>query len=286
MISPIQQAYQLLKKSLLALRPMKSFILMPSICSLLDLLILGAILTPIHRLEMLQQPLSKLQWEYFTLFFLLYLVFLYLTHLIFFFSHATLLNGLNAQIQGEKPLLIKALAKTIKCYPAIFWWVTFASTLGFVFLLARPWIRKFEKLEKRLSGQTWGIASYFVIPVLLEENLKPLDALERSSTLMTQTWGSPVMPRFRSIGILATYFFLCLIPLFISILFSLKTATIIGATLSSILVFILSIAYISARTLLMGSLYQYAMGQKTPLGQKPELLKAAFIPAPDLANNQ
>lgn len=281
MLSPSQQAYQLLKKSFEALAPMKRFILMPAICGLLDIAILGAILAPIHRLEMLQQPLSKLQWEHFAIFFLLYLFFLYLTHLLFYFSHATLLSGFMAQIQGEPPNLRKSLKLAFLRYPALFAWVTFASTLGFIIVLARPWIKNLFGFEKRLSGQPWAIASYFIIPVILEQNIGPFAALERSAMLMSKTWGSPLMPRFKSLGLLILSSLLCAIPALITAFVPIKAMFVVGIGLSGILFFALSIIYISARTLLMGSLYEYAMERGHRLRQDPKLLESAFMVLPD-----
>ncbi len=276
MLSPTQHAIELMKKSFKTLGAMKQFILMPALCSLFDLIILGAIIAPLRKLEILQQPLSKLQWQHFIIFFLLYLIFLYLTHLIFSFSHATLLEGLNLQTQDEKPRFTKALHLALKRYWYIFLWMTFASTLGPFWVLARPLLKKIDRFEKRLSGQPWGIATYFIIPVLLEHNLKPLEALEYSSNLMTKTWGAPLIPRFQTVGLVVTSAFLCAIPLLISLMIHREIATTIGVAISGILIFIVGIFYISARVLLLGSLYQYATGRKDPAHQDPELLKMAF----------
>jgi hypothetical protein len=270
MHSPTQHAFQLLKKSFLLLLPIKRFLLMPAICTLVDIGILAAIVTPIHRMEMLQQPFTRLQWEQLAFFFALYLLFIYFTNLILYFSHGTLMNAATADNNGEKTSLIKTLKLTCRHYPSIFLWVTYASTIG-IFL---------APFKRRYSTQLWGVANFFVLPILLEFQCAPREALQRSAELMTKTWGETLTPQFRSAGLVVMFFLLSFIPALIAILIGGKIALSIGIVLTVLLIVSLSIIFISARTLLIWNLYQFASGKKIPVNLNPELLKTAFSQAP------
>ncbi len=48
------------------------------------------------------------------------------------------------------------------------------------------------RLVVRLIGVAWTLASYFVVPVLAEEDLGPIEALRRSADLFRETWGEQV----------------------------------------------------------------------------------------------
>lgn len=266
-MGPIQLAFELLKSSLKQLKGMKRFLFLPAICSLLDLLILGLILSPLHRLESVQQPLSKIQWEHFAVFFALYLIFLYLTHLIFFFSHTTLLQAMNLQLSGGTVTLRKALRKTVSIYYRIILWVSFASTLGFFWSLFR---------KKDLGKQSFGIASYFVLPILIENNIHTIEALRRSSELMTATWGPNLRPRFVNMAIIIPALFVCFIPFFLALAFGGHFLVIFSLGLSLLLIFIFSIFYISARTALLWNLYQFAR-ERNASERAPGLFESAFV---------
>src|SRR5260370_20195438 len=54
-----------------------------------------------------------------------------------------------------------------------------------------------------LIGMAWTLASYFVVPVLVVEDVGPAEALQRSADLFRQTWGEEVAGGF-SFGLIFT----------------------------------------------------------------------------------
>jgi hypothetical protein len=49
------------------------------------------------------------------------------------------------------------------------------------------------RLIAGLIGLSWNIATYLVVPVLAVENVGPLEAIQRSTGLLRQTWDGQIV---------------------------------------------------------------------------------------------
>lgn len=276
MISKAQHGRILLQQSFAVLFKHKKLFVLPAIGSVVDLLILAIILTPIHRFEQLQQPLTHLQYRHLFIYFLLYLIFIYFTNLIFCFANSALTSAMQQLERGEQPTLRKSLVSTSKRFGWLFLWVTFASTIGILMGLVSPILRKFKFYQKLFSGQFWGTATYFAIPILLEMNLSPLKLIAYNAELMTKMWGTPVVPRFRVIGFLILIFIPCLIPLLIGLGIGGAKAITAGVFVTAILILSINIFYLSSRTILIYKLYRFAKLDIIEPNYDKELFTHAF----------
>jgi Family of unknown function (DUF6159) len=59
------------------------------------------------------------------------------------------------------------------------------------------------RLVGGMIGMVWTLASYFVVPVLVAEDVGPAEALQRSADLFRETWGEEVIGGF-SFGLIFT----------------------------------------------------------------------------------
>lgn len=154
-------------------------------------------------------------------------------------------------------------------------WTLLASTFGILFTILDQ-ERRCSRLIRNVLGAPWRVVTYFVIPVMVLEDVNLLRALRRSPQLLSQTWGERPAPHlglgwvgllFTAPPLLILVFLGYLYPEWRSLLILVGFAVIVlaGLTLQT------------ARTILMVVLYKYAAGQQIPSNFSMEFLEKAFL---------
>ena len=119
------------------------------------------------------------------------------------------------------------------------------------------------RLVAGLVGLAWSIATFLVIPVLVAENIGPIESIKRSAGMLQQTWGRQIIGNFSIGGI----FFLITLALAVVIgvpTFALFTATnsiivlVAGIALFAMLVVVISLVQGAMMSIFRASLYQFA----------------------------
>jgi len=104
----------------------------------------------------------------------------------------------------------------------------------------------------------WGVLTYFVVPVILFENVSTKKSIKRSGSVIKKTWGEAF---FGSIG-MGLYFLLygligLVFPLVGYLLFG-TTGLIIGLVAFAVYAIVLAVIYSAAGGVLTAALYRYA----------------------------
>ena len=113
--------------------------------------------------------------------------------------------------------------------------------------------------------------TFFVVPIIVSENLGPISAIKRSTSLFKQTWGDQVVANFGfgifqlfavMLGVVIGWFFGLFSPIF---------GIIVGGLLSA-----MSVAVIyTLEGIYKAALYEFALGEK-PLEFQQEDLRTAY----------
>lgn len=134
-----------------------------------------------------------------------------------------------------------------------------------------------------LGGVAWAIATFLVVPVIVAEDLGPVEAVKRSSEVLKSTWGTSVRSTLR-FGLLQL---VALVPSVVAVVLGIalmSSGAAAGVVLGALLVLggvlaLLAVAMLAsavtgyARALI----YRYATGAPVP-GISPALLAGAFAP--------
>ncbi|MBA3825387.1 MAG: hypothetical protein H0X24_15995 [Ktedonobacterales bacterium] len=102
-----------------------------------------------------------------------------------------------------------------------------------------------------LVGLAWNIATFLVIPVLVAENIGPIESIKRSAGMLQQTWGRQIVGNFSIGGIFG------LLTLGIGVVIGLPTYALFSAT-HSFIILVAGIALFAVVAVLL-SLIQGAM---------------------------
>ena len=120
------------------------------------------------------------------------------------------------------------------------------------------------------------------MPVLVVENLGPVEAAKRSAEIVRKAWGESIVGN-AGVGILT---FLAILFLVVpcgvlTVVFALKTSSIavgiVGAVLTIALLVTITLVSSALTSILLSALYLFASGQKVPEGFDPARLKGAFV---------
>jgi len=133
-------------------------------------------------------------------------------------------------------------------------WAVLAATVGVILKIIEDRVGAFGAFVVAIIGAGWTIASFFVIPVLVNEDIGPVDAVKRSMSIVKEKWGESIGANF-SFGI----FYLLgalLIAFPIAYLFY-SMSPIVGISIGLLIMFLISIVITAAQTVFLTAVYQH-----------------------------
>ncbi|MCD6047979.1 MAG: hypothetical protein K0S08_1626 [Gammaproteobacteria bacterium] len=268
-IALIKQAYSILSQD----KRLLVFPLLGATASILSAaLIWLGFLTLVIRYNANTQQLAS-TWPFYLC---LALFYLFSYFFVIFFNSALAANVMMA-FQGKTLPLKYGISMAWKNIKHIFAWSAVSASIGLLLnFLQKSSAKLSEMITINLIGGAWSVICYFVIPVLIIENIGPFDAIKRSGCLIKKTWGESLTSNF-GLGILTLPMLLiCLLPAVIGLHFLTPDFTFWGVLLSGILIFIFILVYSALSMILRCALYHYASSGQTVDGLDPNIMHEAF----------
>jgi hypothetical protein len=131
-------------------------------------------------------------------------------------------------------------------------------------------------------GLAWAVATFLVVPILVVENVGPIEGIKRSMALLRRTWGEGLVCRVgigAATGLISLVFMLAC-GIVIAIAVQIGNVPLIVMTVLAAIAGLIAIGVIS-RTLagiFMAALYAYATGRGLVSGIPADLISGAFGP--------
>jgi hypothetical protein len=125
----------------------------------------------------------------------LVLAFLYylVAYTVTFFFQTALVAAAMIRLDGGDPTLGDGFRAATSRLPQILGYAVIAATVGMIL----RWISERAGLVGAIIigiiGFAWNLATFLVVPVLVMENLGPIDAIKRSGSLLRKTWGEQLI---------------------------------------------------------------------------------------------
>jgi len=121
----------------------------------------------------------------------------------------------------------------------------------------------------------WDFLTFFVVPILVSENVGAIGAIKRSSGLVRKTWGRQITASF---GFMLVYILAVIIGVIPAILVGFVSG--IAGVAVGIMTVGLAVCTVQAlEGIFKAALYEYAMGEK-PAEFDLRTLQTAYKPAP------
>ena len=204
--------------------------------------------------------------------------FYFVTYFVIIFFNSALVACALIRFRGGDPTVMDGLRASIQRLPKIFAWAGVSAIVGVLLQALEQKSGWLGKLVASLLGATWAIASYFAVPVLVVENVGPMEALKRSGQMIRKTWGEALTAEF-SMSFLV---FLAILP-GIALLFLAAPLmqfgpvwAAVGVGIGVVWILLVSLASSALSAILKAALYLYAADGKIPHNFDERLARSAF----------
>jgi hypothetical protein len=171
--------------------------------------------------------------------FLVFLLAFYLAqYTVVFFCNTALVGAAMIRLDGGDPSVSDGFRVASERIGKIVAYAFISATVGMFF----RWLSEkglLGRIVAGLIGVTWNIATYLVVPVLVVEEVGPIEAIKRSAALLRQSWGEQIAGH---VGINAVFGFITLgtmlaaIPVMIGVIALKSVVLIVGAVLALIVI--------------------------------------------------
>lgn len=276
MVNRTQCGWELTKQSLKILCRNKRILLLPLLSGMGCLLVLWLIGKPLWHIEssflrsQQEIPLATI------LGILTLLIMLFIFNVINMYCNAALIACVANYFRTKQLSLIYGFRAGWFCLAHILGWTLFNTTIGFVL---RKFPSRFEQsrnFASLLTSTPWSIVSYFVIPILVLENISVTNAIKKSSDVLHETWGESLISNTQLGLILFCALLVCFVPFIITIFTGESSYIFTGLIIGIGLFIILAIISAASNNILRTALYLYATDRDTALPFNNQLISTAF----------
>lgn len=274
----LSNSWELVKASWRVLLADKELMIFPLIAFFASILVLITFAVPTVLAGVLDSAVTNGEVGVFSyvVAFLFYAVMYFVT--IFF--NTALVGAAMIRLEGGDPTVRDGLRIATSKLGNIFGYAVIAATVGTILRAISERSGALGQFVVSLIGFVWNIATFLVVPVLVVEDVGPLDAVKRSANLLKQTWGEQIAGNL-SVGFifgLITFGVILLgIPVVILAVMSGSVALIVTAV-AVIILLIMAISLVSSTLsgIYTAAVYRFATTGDTSGYFDADMVKGAF----------
>jgi len=280
MFERLSNSFELAKSSWEVLRTDKKLVVFPMISGLGCLLVLISFALPFIAVPEIRNAIDvnnggqQPPWIYAVAF-----AFYFCNYFVIVFCNSALISCALIRFSGGEPTLADGFSAAASRLPQIIGWALVAATVGLILKLIENVHERAGQFISAILGTAWTVITFFVVPVLVVEKVGPFEAINRSMSILRQTWGEALVGRFG----LGLFKLLLLIPAVLvgvlGVVLLAGPTWPVGAALLALagIYFLVWMAVGSALDgIFIGALYQYAVSGSVPRGFDAHSLRGAF----------
>ena len=279
MSSTTRNSWGLIKASAGVLRADKELVVFPILSGFVGLVVLASFLVPTFLSGFFE---SLLGGRLGGIAFLVGLAFYSVQAFVGLFANSALIGAAMIRLRGGNPTVGDGFRVASKHLGAILVFSFFSGTVGMVLRLLARGGKGLGRLGAAIGGLAWNLVTYLVLPVLVVEEVDPVEAIIRSATLLKKTWGEQIvgklstdalfgLPKLVVLGLLAVVVFLRF-PSGSSVAFALVIALLI------LIFLLLGLIESTLKTIYVAAVYRYAAQGEAGSFFSEEVVKEAFQP--------
>lgn len=190
------------------------------------------------------------------------------------FFNAAVIGTAMRRLQGHDARLSDGLQLARSHVGQIFVWAVITATVGMVLRSIQERAGLLGRIAIGLVGVAWNLITFFVVPVLLYENLGVVDAIKRSGSIFRRRWGEQVTGQ-ATIGLAM---FVIAIPVVLVGFLVASAVPALGIPLMVIAVGALMAAGAACSGVFNAALYRYAISGEISGGFSEADLAGTFRP--------
>jgi hypothetical protein len=268
MFENFSRSFQLVKESFEVLKKDKEIMLFPVISAIVTVLLLISFIVPIFFYN------TRIDNFSYVLLFIYYI----LSNFIVIFFNTGLVTCAHIRLNGKDPTFWDGFNNAKKHIGKIFVWALISATIGLILRIIADRSSWLGKIVVAIIGMAWSLITFFVVPVMVFENISVFESIKRSGYLFKKTWGENVIGQF-SMGFV--FLILGIIGIFPLILaFMTGSFALIIPVFALVVIYWIFLGIVSASLegIFVAALYNYASTGKIPSAYSPEVITTAFQP--------
>lgn len=273
--------WELVKASAAVLREDKELVLFPIVSGLASILVVATFAVPMLLAGMFDRMLAP-DGSGQPLGLLVAFVFYVVQYTAIFFANTALVGAALIRLQGGDPSLGDGFRIAAARIVPILGYALISATVGMLLRAISERSGLLGRIVSSLIGFAWSVATYLVVPVLVVENIGPVDAIRRSSELLKRTWGEQLIGNAgisgTFVGISVGWSVLCaVLGVTIVVLFPHTLAPlfgVVGLLIAGLLV--IGVIGSTLQGIYTAALYRFAAEGQVSTAFSPEMIRMAF----------
>ena len=273
-----ERSWRIMKASWDLLRQDKEILLFPVLSGLSLFLILLSFAVPVialggvdtvHRIARHNGAVGNL---------VVLFAFYFINYFVILFFNTAIVACATIRMRGGNPTVSDGLHEASTRLFDIAGWALVSASVGMLLRMIEERSRLVGRIVAGLLGMAWGITSYLVIPILVNERKGPMEAFQESARLLKKTWGEELIGGY-SFGLV---FFVLSMPAVALVYGGVAS----GSGIPSLALFALAVFYLvslavvqaALQGIFQAALYQYARKGEAPRGFERDVLNEAITP--------
>lgn len=282
MFERLSRSWKLVKASAHVLRQDPELLVFPLVSAGALLLVLAAFAVPVIGLGTLDGLAAGNEDAISAAMYAVAFLFYFVQYFVIFFFNAALVGAVMIRLDGGNPTLADGLRIASSKVVVILCYAFIAATVGMILRILQERLQIVGRIVVALVGAAWSIATYLVVPVLVDRDVGPLQAVKESALLLKKTWGENLIGQ-AGIGLAFGLIFFGAIVVSVVVLVmaaATESVFVIGAAVLLILLALTLIALVQAALtgIYAAALYRYASNGEASAGFDAGSLELAFAP--------
>lgn len=270
-MSTLSRSWNLVKASWNVLSADKELMVFPSISAIAAIAVMIAFAVP----GFIWFSMGGNEIVGYVLAFLFYVV----LYTVMTFANSALIGAALIRLRGGDPTVGDGFNIAFSRLGTIIAYSVIAATVGTI-LMAISERGTLGRIVRSILGTAWNLITYLVVPVLVVENVGPIEAIKRSANLLKRTWGEQVAGG-AGMGLVFFLFFLLAtviagVGVFLGIALEVNALILIFIILGVIEYIILALISSTLGGIYSAAVYRYAAEGETGTLFAPELIQNAF----------
>jgi len=277
----IRRGWELTKQSFAIIRSDKQLLLLPMASAISCVLVSGLVLSIgglSAFLVIFYTNWESSSWLNSVLTWGAIFVFYVVNYVVIVFFNVALISAASERLAGRPATLRGGIAKAWERKSKVVQWAFLAATVGVILRTIESRVGVVGRLITKLLGAAWVLASYFVVPILVFEDLGPVDALKRSARIFRETWGEELVSQF-TMGLVFVLLGLAGFGVWFVVMVTGGAAALyVGSALLFVYFVVLGAANAALQGIFTAALYQFATTKAVPPGFAPANFSMAWEP--------
>jgi len=198
MFARLQNSWELAKASFAVLRADKELVLFPLASTIATIIVMIVFAVPMVVAGVFDKVADSGEPGVagYVIGFLFYLT----MYFVVIFANSALVGAAMIRLRGGDPTLGDGFRIAMAHVGQIFGYALISATVGLLLRALRERGGIAGQIVAWFGNMAWSLATYLVIPVLVVEDVGPVEAIRRSASLLKRTWGEQIAGNF-SIGL-------------------------------------------------------------------------------------